>query len=325
MKAVMQKKGSEELFIGAYEQPDFDENDLLIKVKATALNRGDLLQKRGLYPPPEGTSPILGLEFSGTVIEVGEKVNGWKKGDRVFSILPGGGYAELVSIPSELAMKIPENLSFIEAAAIPEAFLTAFLNMHLIGNLKRKETILIHAGAGGIGTAAIQLARATGANIITTAGSQKKIDYCKALGADVVVNYKQNNFLDSVLQYTDSNGVDLIFDFIGSPYWDDNMKSLAKGGRWIIIGVLGGYEKTVNLREIMRKHANIIGSTLRTRSNEFKSRLIQEFAYHALPKFTNGELKPIIDSVYSWEDVNKAHSYLESNDNIGKVLLKIDH
>src|SRR5699024_4798237 len=325
MKAVMQKKGSEELFIGAYEQPDFDENDLLIKVKATALNRGDLLQKRGLYPPPEGTSPILGLEFSGTVIEVGEKVNGWKKGDRVFSILPGGGYAELVSIPSELAMKIPENLSFIEAAAIPEAFLTAFLNMHLIGNLKRKKTILIHAGAGGIGTAAIQLARATGANIITTAGSQKKIDYCKALGADVVVNYKQNNFLDSVLQYTDSNGVDLIFDFIGSPYWDDNMKSLAKGGRWIIIGVLGGYEKTVNLREIMRKHANIIGSTLRTRSNEFKSRLIQEFAYHALPKFTNGELKPIIDSVYSWEDVNKAHSYLESNDNIGKVLLKIDH
>lgn len=324
MQAIVQKEGSEELYIGTYEDPVVGEDDLLVEVKATAVNRGDLLQKRGLYPPPKGASNVIGLEMAGVIIEVGSKVTDWTIGDRVYSILPGGGYAKQVSLPSKLAMEIPESLSYVEAAAIPEAYLTAYLNMQKLGELRENETVLIHAGASGVGTAAIQLAREAGAKVIVTAGSQEKLDFCQSLGADVLINYKEEQFLDVVLQETDNEGVHLIIDFVGASYWEQNMKSLAEGGRWVILGVMGGVEKTVNLREIMRKHAKIIGSTLRSRSNEFKSELIKDFEAYASPKINDKKLKPVIDSVYNWRDVNEAHRHMELNKNIGKVILEID-
>lgn len=324
MRAIIQKENSQEVYIGSYEDPIIGEDDLLIEVKATALNRGDLAQKKGLYPPPAGASPILGLEMAGIVIRVGNKVKKWVPGDRVFSILPGGGYAEQVSLPSSLAMRIPENLTFTEAAAIPEVFLTAFLNMHMIGELKEKESVLIHAGAGGVGTAAIQLAHVAGAKSIVTAGSQEKLNICDSLGADVLVNYKEENFEEIALKNTNNLGVQMILDFIGASYWDKNLNSLALEGRWILLGVLGGVETMVDLRKVLRKHAKIIGSTLRGRPDEFKAELIQKFSTYALPLFKDGKLKPVIDSVYSWNNVNEAHHHMEQNKNIGKIILEID-
>lgn len=324
LQAIVQKEGSEELYIGIYEDPVIGNDDLLVEVKAAAINRGDLLQKKGLYPPPPGASTIIGLEMAGEVVEAGSDVKEWKPGDRVYSILPGGGYAKQVSLPAAHAMRIPDNLSFVEAAAIPEAYLTAYLNMHRLGGLKDGENVLIHAGASGVGTAAIQLAREAGARAFVTAGSQEKLEVCRSLGAEVLINYKEQNFQDIVLEHTNDEGVQLILDSIGAPYWEQNIASLAKDGRWVIIGVMGGVEKTINLREVMRKHAKIIGSTLRARTDEFKADLIQEFVTYASPRLADGRLKPVIDSVYNWKDVNEAHQHMAENKNIGKVILEID-
>ncbi|WP_373893549.1 NAD(P)H-quinone oxidoreductase [Virgibacillus natechei] len=324
MKALVQEDNSKKLYIGKFEDPVIGNDDLLIEVKATAVNRADLIQKKGLYDPPKGASPIIGLEVAGIIVEVGKNVSGWNLGDRVFSILPGGGYAELVSLPSDMAMKIPDNLSFIEAAAIPEAFLTAFFNMQLLGNLEAHESVLIHAGASSVGSAAIQLAKVLQSKTIVTAGSQKKLDFCYSIGADTAINYKHESFSNVVLQKTNNEGVQMVLDLIGASYWEDNMKSLSQNARWLIIGVLGGVETTVNLREIMRKHIKIIGSTLRTRSEESKADLVQSFSIHALPLFYQGKLNPVIDSVFNWDKVNEAHQHMESSNNIGKIVLEVD-
>lgn len=324
MRALVQEDNSEKLYIGEFEDPVIGDDDLLIEVKATAVNRADLLQKKGLYDPPKGASSIIGLEVAGVVVKIGRNVSEWEIGDRVFSILPGGGYAELVSLPSNLAMKIPDNLSFTEAAAIPEAYLTAFFNMKLLGKLEADESVLIHAGASSVGSAAIQLAKVLQAKTIVTAGSQEKVDFCYSIGADIAVNYKNEVFSDVVLHETNNEGVQMVLDFIGASYWEDNMKSLSQNARWLIIGVLGGFEKTINLREIMRKHLTIFGSTLRTRSTENKAELIKQFSNEILPLFDEGKLTPVIDSIYDWEKVNEAHQHMESNKNIGNIVLEVN-
>ncbi|WP_062108237.1 NAD(P)H-quinone oxidoreductase [Bacillus niameyensis] len=325
MKAILVEDSTHILSVGQSEKPVINKNELLVKVKAAALNRADLLQKRGLYPPPAGASSILGLEMSGVIEEIGTDVEGWKKGDRVFALLPGGGYAEYVTIPAAMAMRIPENLSFEEAAAIPEVFLTAYLNMFWLGNLQKGETVLVHAGASGVGTAAIQLAREAGANTIVTAGTAEKRELCLSLGAGVAIDYKEGPFSTKVLEATAGKGVNLILDFIGAPYWEHNIDSLATDGKLILIGTMGGAKvNEVNLSKLLFKRIQVIGTALRSQSVDRKVQLTKDFSDFALEKFATGRLEPIIDSVWDWEHVNEAHKHMEQNKNAGKIVLRVN-
>jgi NADPH:quinone reductase-like Zn-dependent oxidoreductase len=221
MKAILVKEPGDvdQLYIGEFPKPEPREGELLVKVKATALNRADLLQRRGKYPPPPGASTVIGLEMSGVVEDVGPRSSGWRPGDRVFGLLPGGGYAEYAVIHERMAVLIPENLSFEEAAAIPEVFLTAFQTLFWLGKLMEGERVLIHAGASGVGTAAIQLVREAGATSIVTASSKQKLEACRRLGAEIIINYKEGPFAPKILDTTEGRGVDLILDFVGAPYW----------------------------------------------------------------------------------------------------------
>ncbi|CAM4179545.1 NAD(P)H-quinone oxidoreductase [Lederbergia lenta] len=324
MKAILVDENSKNLYLGQADMPSISANDLLVKVKATALNRADLLQKRGLYPPPKGASPILGLEMSGVIEVVGENVQGWNVGDRVFALLPGGGYAEHVTIPASMAMPIPDHITYEEAAAIPEVFLTAYLNLFWLGQLKKDETVLIHAGASGVGTAAIQLARETGARVIVTAGSEKKRELCLSLGAKYAIDYKAGSFSPKIKEITEGKGVHLILDFIGAPYWQQNIDSLSRDGKLILIGVMGGSKLDgVDLGELLFKRIQVIGSALRSQSAEQKVTLTSAFGDFALPKFAAGALKPVIDSTWDWNKVNEAHTHMEQNNNAGKIVLRV--
>lgn len=325
MKAVLIEEETSRLYIGELDDPVLGDDDLLVAVKATALNRADLLQRRGKYPPPKGTPNILGLEMSGVVERVGANVRHWKVGDRVCALLPGGGYAQKVVIPAGMAMKIPDHFTFEQAAAIPEVFLTAYLNLAVLGKVAAGEHVLIHAAASGVGTAAIQLVRAFGGVAIATAGSKQKLDVCQSLGAQHVINYKEESFAEKVLAITSGNGVQVILDPIGASYWEQNLKAIGMDGRWLLIGGMGGYIlEQMNLRLLMGKRVQLIGSTLRSRSVAEKIALTQQFVQFAADKFADGSLVPVIDRVYSWRDVMTAHAYMEQNQNIGKIVLTID-
>ncbi len=326
MKAIIVQApgGTEQLKLGNTEKPIPGKNQLLVKVEATALNRADILQREGKYPPPKGASEILGLEISGVVSEIGAEVTKHKIGDRVFGLVPGGGYAEYCLINESMANKIPTNLSFEQAAAIPEVFLTAYQSLISIAKLKKGETVLIHAGASGVGTASIQIAKEIGAKVFVTA-SKEKHKICFDLGTEEAIDYKNENFSERVSNFTNSKGVDVIIDFISAPYFKDNIKSLAIDGRLIILASLGGGKvDEFDLRIILSRRLSIIGSTLRARSLDYQKNLNRELINFAYEKFNNGNLKPIIDKVFSWKDVAEAHQYMEANKNIGKIVLKID-
>ena len=324
MKAILVKEpgDADQLTLGTYPIPEPADNELFVKVKATALNRADVLQRKGFYPPPKGASPILGLEMAGVVERIGSKCSGWKAGDRVFGLLPGGGYAEYVSLPGAMAMPIPDNLSFEEAAAIAEVFLTAYQTLFWIGKIQADDIVLIHAGASGVGTAAIQLVKEAGATCIITAGSEQKLRTCLELGATEAINYKEGPFARKVLQVTNNRGVDVILDFVGASYWEQNLSVLATDGRWVLIAVLGGTKvEQLNLGALMKKRIQLTATTLRARSQEYKIQLTQDFAEFSLPRFSDGRLKPVIDRVFPWEHVVEAHRYMEANKNIGKIIL----
>lgn len=324
MKAILVDSDSKKLMLGQWEEPVISAGELLISVKATALNRADLLQKRGLYPPPAGASPLLGLEMAGVVEQVGTGVAGWKPGDRVCALLPGGGYAELAVIPAEMAMRIPEGMSFEEAAAIPEAFLTAYLNTFMLGGMQAGYTVLVHAAASGVGTAAIQLIREAGATSIATAGSEEKRAVCLALGASQAIDYKAGPFAPIVREATGGKGVSLILDFVGASYWQQNIDSLAIDGRLVIIGTMGGGKvPNVDLGQLLMRRLQVIGTTLRTLPLERKIALTQQFAAFALPRFAEGRLKPVIDTVYGAADAEEAHARMEANLNTGKIVLRM--
>lgn len=325
MKAILVKQpgGPEQLALGEYEQPLPKPYELLVRVHATALNRADTLQRQGKYPAPKGASPLLGLEIAGEVVEAGVNCTRYKKGDKVFGLLPGGGYAEYAVIDEQMAMPIPGNLSMEEAAAIPEVFLTAFQALMWLGKLKAGERVLIHAGASGVGTAAIQLARAAKAEVLVTA-SEGKLHACKELGAHKAINYQEVPFEDEVLAYTNSEGVDVIVDFIAGPYFNQNLDCLRLDGRLVILASLGGGKVDgVDLRKILTKRLQVMGSTLRSRSREYQIKLTQEMSQFALPHFKSGAIKPVIDSMYDWQDVAEAHRYMEQNKNIGKIVLRV--
>ena len=325
MKALLIDEDSDQpvMKVGEFPDPNPETHEILVKVESTALNRADLLQKAGKYPVPEGASPILGLEMAGFVEEVGSKVKQYKKGDPVFGLLSGGGYAEYCTIHENMAMPVPDELSFEEAAGIPEVFLTAFQAIDWLGEFSKKETILIHAGASGVGTSAIQLANHLyDARIITTAGTDEKNDLCENLGSSLSINYKEENFADVIESKFGKNCVDLIIDFVGSPYWDMNIKILGLDGRLVYLSMLGGVKvDQMNLVPILRKRLSIKGSTLRNRSDEYKMKLTKEFKQKALGLFSGGTLKPVIDSVYDWSDVEEAHSIMKNNLNAGKIIL----
>ncbi len=324
MKAIVINEITKELYIDEVIKPTIKSDEILVQVQATALNRADLLQKKGLYPPPPGASPILGLEMAGTIVEVGNEVTDYKIGDRVFALLSGGGYAEYVNVSAKLAMPIPENLSFEQAAAIPEAFLTAYQALCWLGNLKAQEKVLIHAGASGVGSAAIQIVREFGARAFVTVGTEKKQQLCQSLGAELAINYRKESFLEKIYQLTENKGVDIILDCIGVNYWQSNITSLALDGRLIIIASMSGsLVEKVNLAEILKRRLQIIGTTLRNRSLEYKIRLTQDFFQFALTRFVNNQLTPVIDQIFPWQEVNQAHQYLEDNLNAGKIVLKI--
>lgn len=326
MKAILVKSpgGVEQLTLGSCPTPQPDDDQLLVKVHATALNRADLMQRKGQYPPPQCASEILGLEAAGSVVKVGANCSGWQEGDRVFALLPGGGYAEYAAIPGNMAMRIPERLSFEEAAAIPEVFLTAFQALCWLGRLQSGECVLIHAGASGVGTAAIQLVREAGATAFVTAGSALKLDFCLQLGAALGINYKEDDFAAKVLEATDGGGVELILDFIGAPYWQQNLDSLAVDGRLVSLALLGGHQlQEASLRPILVKRLQIIGSTLRARTEDYKARLTADFTQNVLPGFGDGRYKPIIDSIFPWQEVQEAHRRMEENKNIGKIVLRM--
>lgn len=323
MKAILfdQPGSADVLYYGDAPDPQPTADELLIRVHATALNRADLLQRRGGYAPPPGASPILGLEVAGEVLKAAGQ---WQVGNRVMAVVTGGGYAEYAAVPADLAIAIPSPFTYDQAAAIPEAYLTAYLNLFMLGRLQAGETCLIHAGASGIGSAAIQLARAVKARVLTTAGTTEKIEFCREIGAELAVNYKEENFAERVLAATNANGVNVILDFIGANYWNDNLKSLAIGGRLMLIGYMGGTKGDLDLGQILPKSLTITGTTLRRTPLDKKIALTQAFAEFALPRFMDDTLRPVIDRVFSLKEAAEAHRYMESNANIGKIILRVD-
>lgn len=326
MKAMLMSGlgGIEFLHIGEHPDPGMKEDELLVRIKATALNRADLLQRRGKHPPPKGVPDILGLEMAGEVVDAGAACRGWAPGDRVCALLPGGGYAELVAVPAGLAMRIPENLTFEEAAAIPEVFLTAYQNLFNVARLAPGETVLFNAGGSGVGTAAVQLIREAGAISLVTAGSKEKIDLCLALGARAGWNYKEGAFAPWVAEWTGGRGVDIILDFVGAPYFEQNLQSMATDGRMVVIGTLGGAEvEKFSLRALMSKRLQITGAGLRSMDTERKIRLTRQFAGFALPRFADGRLVPVVDTIFDWREVGKAHERMEANANVGKIVLRV--
>jgi putative PIG3 family NAD(P)H quinone oxidoreductase len=327
MKAVVTEGvgGPEVMRIGEVAKPSPSEGEVLIRIGATAINRADTQQRKGNYPPPPGESEIMGLEAAGVIEELGQGVEGWKVGDRVMTLLGGGGYAAFATAPAGTLMSVPEGFSMTQAAAIPEVFLTAYLNIFREAGLKSSETLLMHGGASGVGTAAIQLAKALGpSNVIVTVGSEDKAQSCRDLGADHAILYKQEDFAERVLEITQKRGADVILDHIGGGYFEKNMACLAIYGRLVIIGLLGGAKSEINIGRMMVKRQRVIGSVLRARSVAEKIALTSAFRTDALGRFSTGELKPVIHEVLTLDDIVKAHQMMEANENTGKIILNVD-
>lgn len=315
--------GPDVLKLGSVPDPIPSPEQILVRVRATALNRADTLQRQGQYPPPPGESDVLGLELAGEVEAVGSAVTTVAVGERVFGLVGGGGYAEKAVIDARMAMPIPKGWSFAQAAAVPEVYFTAQETMFTLAGLKRGETILIHAGASGVGTAGIQMAHETGATVLVTAGSAEKIQRCVDLGATAGCNYKEQDFTEWVQHTTNGKGVDVIEDFIGAAYWDKNLKSLTLGGRLVLVGVMGGVKVETNLGLILRKRLQVFGSVLRTRTLADKIDITRRFQANWLPLLTARRIKPIIDCRFPLERAAEAHQYMEDNKNFGKIILEV--
>lgn len=303
-------------------EPELGPGRVVVDVAATALNRADVLQRRGLYPGPKMEHEVPGLEFAGTIAAVADDVTAWSPGDRVMAVVGGGAYAERIGVHERQLLPIPASIDTIAAAAIPEVFMTAFDALVVQGGLTSGRWALVHAGASGVGTAAIQIAKALGARIAVTA-SAGKLDRCRELGADVTVDYRSQSFADEVAAVTGREGVDVVLDVIGGEYTVDNIRSLKVGGRIIQVGVMGRQKVELPLGMLLPKRASIIGTVLRARPLEEKAALTQRVADELLPRFDDGSLSPVIDSRYRLDDVAEAHRYMESNANVGKILLTV--
>ncbi len=314
--------GPEVLYLGDVETPVPQAGQVLIRVMATSVNRPDIVQRQGNYPAPPGESEILGLEVAGVVEEVGVHVSEWRVGDRVMALVGGGGYAEFAVAHAGHVMRIPESMSFNEAACVCETYITAYLNVFLIGGLQDGDTVLLHGGGGGVNTAAIHLCKAlTPAAKVMVTASPKKIEGVKKLGADLVIDYTIGDFADEVRSFTNKQGAQVILDHIGAAYLASNMKALAVDGTLMIIGVMGGVKAELNLALMMVKRHRIVGSVLRSRSAPEKATIIAGFSKTVLPLMSDRTIVPVIDKVYGLHDAEAAHRAMETSTHFGKLVL----
>jgi putative PIG3 family NAD(P)H quinone oxidoreductase len=309
--------------LGDAAPPALVTNSVRIHVVAAGVNRADLLQRRGFYPPPPGASPILGLECAGEVMEVAEGVTQWKPGDRVMSLLAGGGYAEQVVVDAGSVMRVPPGISLLDAAALPEVFLTVFLNVFSLGGLGQGGLVLVHGGGSGIGTAAIQLARAAGARCVVTAGSDEKCQRCLDLGADVAVNYRTGDFVEAVREASGGEGAQVVLDSIGAPYLTRNLDCLAPEGRLVLIGLMGGAKAEIDLGAILIRRLQLIGSTLRTRSDAQKAAIVEAFDSRFGQDLNEGRLWPVVDRVLDLQAAPEAHRVMQASEHFGKIVLRV--
>ena len=305
----------------SYPVPEPGRGEILIKVAAAGINRPDILQRRGLYPPPPGASEIPGLEVAGEIVGSGEGATRFRPGEKVCALVAGGGYAEYCAVHENNALPIPSGLDMIEAAALPETFFTVWTNLFQRGKLKSGETVLIHGGTSGIGTTATMLAKAFGAVILTTAGSEEKCRACVALGADFAINYRTQDFVEEVLKFTDGKGADVILDIVAGDYVARNYKAAALNGRIIQVGIQNGPAMKLNLMPILAKRLTHTGSTLRSRSVAEKAEIAQELQQQVWPLLHQGKIKPQIFKTFRLEEAAKAHALMESGTHVGKIVL----
>jgi len=321
---VVEIPGAEDVLkVGESPTPTVAAEDIRIRVRATAVNRADLLQRQGMYPAPPGASPIIGLECAGDVLEVGGAVSGWKVGDRAMALLPGGGYAEEAVVHHGSAMHVPAALSYEEAGALPEVFLTSFLNIFMLGAIKPGGAALVHGGGSGVGTASITLLKEAGMRALVTAGSDEKCQRCRAHGADVAINYQAGDFITPVREATDGKGVDVVLDSIGGKYLAANLDCLAIDGRLVIIGLIGGAKSDINLAMLLLRRLRVIGSTLRTRSVADKAEIVSRFVARFGDALNAGRIKPVIDCVLPLEQAAEAHRIVQASTHFGKVVLRV--
>ena len=303
--------------------PQPQAGEVLIEVHYAGVNRPDVAQRAGSYPPPPGASPILGLQVAGRVHAVAADVTQWKVGDAVCALTPGGGYAQYCAAPAAHCLPIPKGLTLLQAAALPENFYTVWTNVFDRGGLKAGETFLVHGGSSGIGLCAIQLAKSFGATVYTTVGSQEKAQFCRDIGADAAINYREQDFVTEIAQLTGKKGVDLILDMVGGPYIEKNLKSLALEGRLVQIAFLQGSKVALDLMPIMIKRLSYSGSTLRPRTVAQKAAIAQDLLRQVWPLLESGKVKPVIHATFALKDAKRAHELMESSKHIGKIMLEV--
>ncbi len=328
MRAVVitEPGGPEVLQLQEVPDPLPAPSEVVLDVAAAAVNRADLLQRQGSYPPPPGASEYLGMECSGTVVAIGDEVAGWVIGDEVCALLAGGGYAEKVAVPVGQLMSVPSGISLVDAAALPEVTCTVWSMLFgaQAGRLMPGERLLVHGGSSGIGTMAIQLAKQRGAEVFTTAGTQRKLDFCRDLGADHLINYREQTFEDRIAEITDGAGVDVVLDNMGASYLPRNITALAIGGRLIVLGMQGGVKGELNLGALLGKRGTVHAAGLRGRPTAMKADIVAETQATVWPMIDAGTVRPIIDRIVPMSDAADAHRHVESSEHIGKVLLRVE-
>jgi NADPH2:quinone reductase len=321
--AIREPGGPEVLVETTVPVPVPGKSEVLIRVKAAGVNRPDVLQRLGLYAVPADANPLPGLEIAGEVVSNGESASRWKIGDKVMALTHGGGYAEYCCVNESHCLPAPPSLSMVEAAAVPETFFTVWYNVFMRANLKAGETILIHGGSSGIGTTAIQLAKANGATVITTAGSDEKCDFCEGLGADHAINYKDSDWESRVGELTDGKGVDVVLDMVAGPYMQKNINVLGRDGRYVIIAFLQGPSAKLNMRAVLGKRLTITGSTLRPQTTAEKAAIAAELEEKVLPLLESGKVRPIIHATFPLAEASRAHTLMESSEHMGKIVLEV--
>jgi len=325
MRAIVvdEPGGPEVLRWGQAPDPVPTDGEVLVAVAAAGLNRADLLQREGRYPPPAGASPILGLECSGRVVAVGPSVSGWTVGAEACALLTGGGYAELAAVPQGQLMPVPETVDLVSAAALPEAAATVWSNLFMVAGLRPGERLLVHGGGSGIGTMAVQLADAVGAHVFATVGSAAKADAVRRLGAEATINYRDEDFVERVRDLTGGDGVDVVLDVVGAKYLGQNLAALATGGRLVVIGLQGGTRAELDLGRLLGKRAAVVGTTLRSRPESEKAEIVRQVVEHVWPLLAQGVVRPVVDRVVAIEDAASAHRAMAAGETVGKVVLAV--
>ena len=320
---IPQPGDADALVLAEVESPVAGPGEVLVDVVAAGVNRADVLQRKGFYDPPPGESTLPGLEASGRISALGEGVTGWSVGDEVCALLVGGGYAEQVNVPVGQLLPKPSNLSFVEAAALPETTTTVWSNVFLTANLRPGETVLFHGGSSGIGTTGIQIAKAIGARVAVTAGSPEKLDACRELGADILINYRDQDFVDELKAATDGHGADVILDLVGAKYLERNVKALAVNGRLVVIGLQGGVKAELNLNTLLMKRAAVIATSLRARPGAEKATIVAAVREHVWPMVQDGAVRPIVHATFPLAQAPDAHRLMEGSSHIGKIVLTV--